>query len=208
METITKENLQEIEKYLKSKNLSSAVFTEVYDHFVMQISDFMLKKEVGFQEAFIHTTINWQSELKMVRADIFSFRRIAKIEKNLLQMRFRKMMLLAFLFCLLSGTLFYLNEDLYLVIQGCFITLHLLFLLYSFIFGKLSFSDYQRISFHPLLLRSLLLILIIVPILNIAFKTHDHIWEFPLNHMALTFSVVLQTQLLYYRIKKVNILLS
>ncbi|OCK52347.1 hypothetical protein BA768_12190 [Chryseobacterium sp. CBo1] len=203
-----KENLKQIEQYLKSKNLSSAIFTEVYDHFVMQISDFMLKKEVGFQEAFVHTTINWQSELKMVRADIFSFRRIAKIEKNLLQMRFRKMMLLAFLFCLLSGMMFYLNEDLYLVIQGCFIILHLLFLLYSFIFGKLSFSDYQRISFHPLLLRSLLLILIIVPILNIAFKTHDNIWEFPLNHMALTFSVVLQIQLLYYRIKKVNILLS
>lgn len=205
---MNKENLKQIEHYLKSKNLSSAIFTEVYDHFVMQISDFMLKKEVGFQEAFVHTTINWQSELKMVRADIFSFRRIAKIEKNLLQMRFRKMMLFAFLFCLLSGMIFYLNEDIYLVIQGCFIILHLFLLLYSFIFGKLSFSDYQRISFHPLLLRSLLLILIIVPLLNIAFKTHDNIWEFPLNHMALTFSVVLQTQLLYYRINKVNILLS
>lgn len=204
---MTKENLMEIEKYLKSKNLSSAVFAEVYDHFVMQISELINKQEIGFHEAFLQTKVNWQNELEMVKADLFSFKRIAKIEKSILQHRFRRMMMISLVFSLIVGTVFYCNEDAYLYIQGALITAHLLFLMYHFIFRKMSFSEYQKMSFHPLLLRNLLLMLTILSI-NTMFFTTENLWKFPLNHMTVTFAVILQIQLLYFRVKKINVLLS
>ena len=202
-----KNQLIEIEKYLKSKNLSSSVFAEVYDHFVMQISDLMNGNKISFTEAFLQTKINWQSELEMVKADLFSFKRIAKIEKNILQYRFRKMMILSFVFSLIVGAVFYFNEDIYLVVQGTLITIHLLFLMYHFIFRKMSFSEYRKMSFHPLLLRNILLMLIILAV-NTMFFTTKKLWDFSFHHMAVTFSVMLQIQLLYFRTKKINVLLT
>lgn len=204
---MTKENLIEIEKYLKSKNLSSDVFAEVYDHFVMQISELINKQKISFQEAFLQTKVNWQNELKMVKADLFSFKRIAKIEKSILQDRFKKMMMISFVFSVIVGTLFYCNENIYLFVQGSLIIIHLLFLMYHFIFRKMSFSEYQKMSFHPLLLRNLLLMLIILSV-NTMFFTTENLWKFPLNHMAVTFAVILQIQLLYFRVKKINVLLA
>lgn len=202
-----KDQLIEIEKYLKSKNLSSAVFAEVYDHFVMQISELINKQEIGFHEAFLQTKVNWQNELEMVKADLFSFKKIAKIEKGILQDRFRKMMMMSFVFSVIVGTLFYCNENIYLCVQGVLIIIHLLFLMYHFIFRKMSFSEYQKMSFHPLLLRNLLLMLIILAV-NMMFFTTENLWNFPLNHMAVTFSVMLQIQMLYFRVKKINVLLA
>lgn len=204
---MTKENLIEIEKYLKGKNLSSAVFAEVYDHFVIQISELVNKQEISFQEAFLQTKVNWQSELKMVKADLFSFKRIAKIEKNILQNRFKKMMIIAFLFSLTLGTLFYFNKNVYLYMQGALITIYLLFLMYHFVFRKMSFSEYRKMSFHPLLLRNLLLMLIIISVNTVFFAT-ENLWNFSFYNMAVTFSVVLQIQLLYFRVKKINVLLA
>ncbi|MFC0429050.1 hypothetical protein [Chryseobacterium scophthalmum] len=202
-----KDQLIEIEKYLKSKNLSSAVFAEVYDHFVMQISEMINKQEIGFQEAFLQTKVNWQSELEMVKADLFSFKKIAKIEKGILQDRFRKMMMISFVFSVIVGTLFYCNENIYLCVQGVLIIIHLFFLMYHFILKKMRFSEYRKMSFHPLLLRNLLLMLIILSV-NTMFFTTENLWSFPFNHMAVTFSVVLQIQLLYFRAKKINVLLA
>lgn len=201
-----KNQLIEIEKYLKSKNLSSSVFAEVYDHFVMQISELVNKQEISFTEAFLQTKFNWQNELKMVKADLFSFKRIAKIEKGILQDRFRKMMI-SFVFSVIVGTLFYCNENIYLCVQGVLIIIHLFFLMYHFIFKKMRFSEYRKMSFHPLLLRNLLLMLIILSV-NTMFFTTENLWNFPFNHMAVTFSVVLQIQLLYFRAKKINVLLA
>ncbi|WP_435524007.1 hypothetical protein [Chryseobacterium indoltheticum] len=197
----------EIEKYLKTKSLSSAVLAEVYDHFVMQISDLMDGNKISFTEAFLQTKANWQNELKMVKADLFSFKKIAKIEKSILQDRFRKMMIVSFVFSLIVGTVLYANEDVYLGIQAALITTHLLFLMYHFIFRKMSFSEYRKMSFHPLLLRNILLMLIILSV-NTIFFTTENLWNFPFNHMAVTFSVTLQVQLLYFRTKKINVLLT
>lgn len=202
-----KNQLIEIEKYLKSKNLSSSVFAEVYDHFVMQISELVNKQEISFTEAFLQKKFNWQNELKMVKADLFSFKRIAKIEKGILQDRFRKMMMISFVFSVIVGTLFYCNENIYLCVQGVLIIIHLFFLMYHFIFKKMRFSEYRKMSFHPLLLRNLLLMLIILSV-NTMFFTTENLWNFPFNHMAVTFSVVLQIQLLYFRAKKINVLLA
>lgn len=204
---MTKENLTEIGKYLKSKNLSSAVFAEVYDHFVMQISELMYDQENSFPEAFLQTKVNWQNELKMVKADLFSFKRIAEIEKGVLQGRFRRMMMIASGFSLVLGTIFYFNEHVYLYMQGALIMTHLLFLIYHFVFRKMSLSEYQKMAFHPLLLRNLLLMLLILPLTNIIFSTTKNLWEFPLNHMFVTFSVILQIQLLNFRTKKINVLM-
>ena len=204
---MTKENLIEIEKYLKGKNLSSAVFAEVYDHFVMQISELINKKDINFTEAFLQTKFNWQSELEMVKADLFSFKRIAKIEKGILQDRFKKMMMIAFLSSVIMGTVFYFNENVYLCFQGALIAMHVLFLMYHFVFRKMSFSEYQKMIFHPLLLRNVLLMLIIIAV-NTMFFTTENLWNFPLNHMAITFAVLLQLQLLYFRAKKINVLLA
>ncbi|MBM7418536.1 MULTISPECIES: hypothetical protein [Chryseobacterium] len=202
-----KNQLIEIEKYLKSKNLSSSVFAEVYDHFVMHISELVNKQELSFTEAFLQTKFNWQNELEMVKADLFSFKRIAKIEKSILQDRFRKMMMISFVFSVIVGTLFYCNENIYLCVQGVLIIIHLFFLMYHFIFKKMRFSEYRKMSFHPLLLRNLLLMLIILSV-NTMFFTTENLWNFPFNHMAVTFSVVLQIQLLYFRVKKINVLLA
>jgi hypothetical protein len=204
---MTKENLIEIEKYLKGKNLSSAVFAEVYDHFVMQISELINKKDFNFTEAFLQTKFNWQSELEMVKADLFSFKRIAKIEKGILQDRFKKMIMIAFLSSVIMGTVFYFNENVYLCFQGALIAMHLLFLMYHFVFRKMSFSEYQKMIFHPVLLKNLLLMLIIIAV-NTMFFTTENLWNFPLNHMAITFAVLLQLQLLYFRAKKINVLLA
>ncbi len=204
---MTKENLIEIEKYLKSKNLSSAVFAEVYDHFVMQISELVNKQEISFTEAFLQTKVNWQSELEMVKADLLSFKKIAKIEKGILQDRFRKMMMISFVFSVIVGTLFYCYENIYLCVQGVLIIIHLFFLMYHVIFKKMRFSEYRKMSFHPLLLRNLLLMLIILSV-NTMFFTTENLWNFPFNHMAVTFSVMLQIQLLYFRAKKINVLLA
>jgi len=204
---MTKENLIEIEKYLKGKNLSSAVFAEVYDHFVMQISELVNKQEISFTEAFLQTKFNWQNELEMVKADLFSFKRIAKIEKSILQDRFKKMMMIALVFSLILGTVFYFNENVYLGVQGTLIVIYLLFLMYHFVFRKMSFSEYRKMSFHPLLLRNVLLMLIIISV-NTMFFTTENLWNFPFNHMTVTFSVVLQIQLLYFRAKKINVLLA
>lgn len=204
---MTKENLIEIEKYLKGKNLSSAVFAEVYDHFVMQISELINKQDISFTEAFLQTKFNWQSELEMVKADLFSFKKIAKIEKGILQDRFKKMMMIAFLSSVIMGTVFYFNENVYLCFQGALIAMHVLFLMYHFVFRKMSFSEYQKMIFHPLLLRNVLLMLIIIAV-NTMFFTTENLWNFPLNHMAITFAVLLQLQLLYFRAKKINVLLA
>lgn len=77
---MTAQNLLEIKTFLQKKKLRSGIMMELYDHFAVQISELM-KNGMSFQEAFIKTKLNWESELKMVKADFFSYKkiRIAKI---------------------------------------------------------------------------------------------------------------------------------
>lgn len=204
---ITTEQENQISLYLSSKKLDSQLFFEIKDHFVLQISE-MMENEVSFQEAFLETKLSWAKELEMVKADLFSFRKIAKIEKEIIQRRFRKMMIIAFLCSLIMVAVFNLNENVYLCLQGSLIVLHLGFVLYNFIFGKMKFTEYRQMSFHPLLLRNLLLLLIVIPASNMLFSTREGFWEFPANHIFITYAVIIQIQLLYFRIKKINVLLA
>lgn len=205
---ISLEQEKQITVYLVSKRLSPQVLIEVKDHFMTQISNSMDAEDLSFQEALLKAQISWKYELEMVKADLFSFRKIAKIEKEIIQRRFRKMMIIAFLCSLIMVTVFNLNENIYLCLQGSLIVLNFGFLLYNFIFKKMRFTEYRQMSFHPLLLRNLLLLLIIIPVSNILFSTREGFWEFPANHIFITYAMIMQIQLLYFRIKKINVLLA
>ena len=100
---MTNENFIAIEQFLKSKKLSDVLFTEVFDHFVMQISDLMLRNDMGFQEAFLQTRKSWQDELEMINADFLSFTKVPRIEKRILQRRFNAMMFRASVISVLAG---------------------------------------------------------------------------------------------------------
>jgi hypothetical protein len=204
---ITIEQDRQITLYLNSKKLDSQLLIEVKDHFISQISNLMERKDINFQEAFLETKLSWAKELEMVKADLFSFRKIAKIEKEILHRRFRKMMMVAFLCALILVAVFNLNENVYLCLQGSLIILHFGFVLYNFIFKKMKFTEYRQMSFHPLLLRNLLLLLIVIPASNMLFSTREGFWEFPLNHIFITYAVIIQIQLLYFRTKKINVLI-
>lgn len=197
--------LLEIEKYLKTKNLSQNIFLEVFDHFVMQISELMTKNEVSFTEAFNQAKINWQDELEMVKADWLSFKKIARIEKSILKRRFEKMTYLSIVISLAGGLAFMYSEDFYWIFQIILLSIYILFSVYNFAFKKMKFSEYRSMSFHPLILRNLLLALLLIPI---SFLLDKNIWDSVLNQMILIFGISTHIQLLYYRTKKINILLS
>lgn len=202
---MTNENFIAIEQFLKSKKLSDVLFTEVFDHFVMQISDLMLRNDMGFQEAFLQTRKSWQDELEMINADFLSFTKVPRIEKRILQRRFNAMMFRASVISVLAGFIFYFELDAFWGVQILLLSVYFLLLGYNFIFKKMNFFIYQAISFHPLLLRNLIIALMFFPI---TFLLGKNLWESVCNHMILVFGISLQIQLLYFRTKKVNILLS
>jgi len=203
-----KNQLLEIEKYLKSKNLSSAVFAEVYDHFVMQISESINKQEISFPEAFVQTQIKWQNELEMVKADLFSFKRIARIERDILQQRFRKIMLISLSVSAFAWIVSTISEDLYFGSMILMFAVYFMFSLYLFIFRKMKFSEYRQKNFHPLLIRNFLILFL--P-LSIGYLLGYNLWDFldaKLSHLILIYCLMVHIQLLYFQNKKINILLS
>ncbi|WP_052248364.1 hypothetical protein [Chryseobacterium taiwanense] len=204
---MNKEYFTEIEKYLKSKKLSNAVLVEIYDHFVMQISELMNKNNISFQEAFVQAKLNWQYELEMVKADTFSFRKIARIEKKILQTRFKKIIYSSLLFSALLGLIVLISEEMFFYSE-ILVLLSLTFLLiYNFIWKKMSFKEYQQISFHPLLLRNIIVAVIAVSLFGYFSEAFDF-WKPILNQIILLYCVIVQIQLLYFRTKKINVLLS
>lgn len=204
---MNKEYLIQIEKYLKGKRLSLIVFAEVYDHFVMQISQSMDKNGISFQEAFVNVKLNWEYELEMVKADIFSFRKIARIEKRILQTRFKKVIWSSLLFSLLVGLTFFVSEELFFYMEILVLVIFVSILMYNFIGKKMSFREYQQMSFHPLLLRNILLAILVFPVAGYFFKTFEF-WKPIVNQLIILYSVAVQIQLLYLRAKKINVLLS
>lgn len=204
---MNKEYFTEIEKYLKNKNLSNAVFVEIYDHFVMQISELMNTKNISFQEAFIQAKLNWQNELEMVKADAFSFRKIARIEKKILQTRFKKIVYSSVLFSVLLGLVGQISETSFFYSEIIILLSFVVILIYSFVWKKMSFREYQQMSFHPLLLRNIVVVILIFPLVGYFSETFNF-WEPILNQMIIVYSVIVQIQLLYFRSKKINVLLS
>jgi len=202
---ITIDQELEIKAFLKKKNLSKVMSNEIYDHFVVQILNVM-KDNMTFQEAFLRTKIEWQYELEMVKADLFSFKKIARIEKATLQLRFKKIVLSSVVFALLGfSVLVFLNDYFYLLQTGLLIILFAM-LFYNFVFRKMKFREYYELSFHPLILRNLILGSVLF--FAVGYFTHStNFWEAGINSVFLVYAATVQIQLLYFRSKKVNVLL-
>ena len=73
---------REIQQYLLSKNLNQNLFLEIKDHFIEQISTLMEEQKSSFDEAFQYTKLSWMQELDLVKADLFSFRRLQYLKKK------------------------------------------------------------------------------------------------------------------------------
>jgi len=198
----------EIKAFLTKKRLSPVIFNEIYDHFVLQISELMLNGNMSFQEAFLKTKVHWQYELEMVNADIFSFRRISRIEKNVLQARFRNITISSILFALIWILLFtfLISSEFYIYLQlGLSGVVYCLYF-YNFAFKKMKFIDIIELSFHPLILRNF--ILGVVLFLGVDYFTQDmNFLQIGINNVFLVYAITVHIQLLYFRSKKVNVLI-
>lgn len=197
---------REIKSFLQKKKLSIVVLNEIYDHFVVQISELM-KDGMFFQEAFLKAKLDWQYELEMVKADVFSFKKIARIEKKVLQDRFRNITLYAIMATVAAFILDRFNSDLLLFAVLTLGGITFCLLLYNFIFKTRSLREYISLQFHPLIIRNQLLAVMFCGITYIV-NQNPHFWEPSANHIFLIFAMMIQIQLLYFRTKKVNILLS
>lgn len=204
---MNKEYLTEIEKYLKSKKMSLSIFTEVYDHFVMQVSELMNKNEIGFQEAFVEAKLNWKYELEMIKADTFSFKKIARIEKRILQTRFKKIIYSSLLFSMLLGFTVFVSEEIFFYSEIVILLSFVAILMYNFIWKKMHFTEYRNLSFHPLLLRNVAIGALIFPIVSYFSGTFEF-WKPVVNQIVMMYALMIQIQLLYFRAKKINVLLS
>jgi hypothetical protein len=203
---ITLEQQHKIALYLQSKKLSSLIFIEVKDHFMLQISELM-DQGISFQEAFLKTKISWKHELEMVRADFFSFKIIARIEKEILHQRFRKMTLISFVFAGASFALYYINPNFFTTSQILLTVIWFLLLLYNFIRKNLKFSGYISMSFHPLLVRNIFLGLAVFSFGYYFTKDYWEIIDLQVTKFFFMYSLAIQFQLLYFNSRRVNVLL-
>ncbi|MBW8524683.1 hypothetical protein K0U91_08255 [Chryseobacterium chendengshani] len=202
---ITNFQEREIKNFLSKKNLNAVILNEIYDHFVIQISELM-KENLSFQEAFLKTKVVWQYELEMVNADALSFKKIARIEKTILKSRFRNIIFSSIAFSLIGMGVFLFLNDYFYIIQIGLALLSLSMLLYNFAFKKLKFREYIELSFHPLILKNFFIGCILFFIVGF-FSQNIHFWEFGIRKVFGVYGMLVQIQLLYFRSKKVNVLI-
>ena len=205
-----KEYTVRIEAYLKSKNLSESLLREVKEHFVSQIDAEMHEKNIDFETAFLNVKLAWQKDLQMVKADFFSFKKVAKIEKHLIQTQFnlifRNACVFAVLMTLLSGQF---PEYFSFLLFGIFIIM-IGFYWVAFFQKKITFLQILQMNFHPLVFRLLLLNCCIgFGVLSIINYFLPNAADF--KYLARDFGVFLgssiQIQLLYFQMKKVKVLI-
>lgn len=198
-----KNEILEVQNYLKKRIVSRIILIEVYDHFIMQISDLM-KNGIGFQQAFTQVKIKWEHELEMVPLSLFSFKKISRIEKKSLGSKYRKITTNSILITLLAAILNYINPDFLVVMVVILAGLCFLVLLYNFLFKKMSIKEYMQLSYHPLIVRNMLLGVLVFSIVYFVSKNR-FFWEVSYNQIFLVFAVCVQVQLLFMRTQKLNI---
>ncbi|WBV50844.1 hypothetical protein [Chryseobacterium gambrini] len=203
---ITKEQEHQIELYLNSKKLTAQILAEVKDHFISQISHLMLSENLSFPEAFLKTKISWKNELEMVNADFLSFKKVARIERVILQQRFRKIGIFSFILATAATFIMFLNTDVFFTVQIVLLGSLAILLAYSFIAKKMKFSNYIAMSFHPLLLRNLLFGLLIFAFGSFITAENWKIMDMNVSKFLSVYSLAVQLQLLYFNSKKINVL--
>lgn len=204
---ISSDQENQITVYLLSRRLSPQILMEVKDHFMMQITGLMEDSNISFQEAFLTARMSWQKELEMVKADFFSFRKIARIEKALLQKRFKKITFTALLVSVILAGVYVLSGETYFYFQISALLAFVAIVLFGILSGKVKFIEYQRISFHPLIIRNMLLGMLIFPV-GCYFSGEFEFWKPVCNQLVIFYSLTIQIQLLYFRIKKINVLVQ
>ncbi len=201
---ITNFQEQEIRAFLQKKNLSSMILIEIYDHFVLQISELM-KEKMSFQEAFLTTKINWQYELEMVKADVLSFKKIARIEKSVLKSRFRNIILSSIFLSMIGLAAFLFLNDYFYILQTSLMVIAFSMVIYNFVFKKMKFREYIELSFHPLILRNFAVGCILFFGASYFAQSLDF-RDFGIAKVFGIYAALVQIQLLYFRSKKVNVL--
>lgn len=204
---ITKVQEHHIELYLSSRKLYPQLHDEVKDHFISQISHLMNEKSMGFQEAFLETKISWNNELEMVRADVFSFKKIARIEKVVLQQQFRKMNIISALFSAGAFLLLIIQSELFTILQLFLLLSWIVTLGFSFVTGKMKFSNYMMLSFHPLLIRNILLGTAAILVAGALKYDYHEIADLQISKLFMVYCVTVQLQLMYFNSKKINVLI-
>ena len=202
---INKFQEQEVKDFLRRKNLSTVILNEVYDHFVIQISELM-QENFSFQEAFLKTKFSWQHELEMVNADVLSFKKIARIEKTVLQSRFSNIIFSSICLSLIGLAAFLFFNDYFYIMQISLGVVSIFMLLYNFAFKKMKFREYIELTFHPLILKNLILGCMLF--LVVGYFTQGELFgDFEIIKVFSIYTGFVQIQLLYFRSKKVNVLL-
>lgn len=204
---ITIEQEQEIEKYLLSKKLNSDLFFEIKDHFIQQISALMDEKQSGFQEAFLQTKISWSHELEMVRADALTFRKVTRIERELLQKRFKTITLYSSIFALLSAGLIFIDQDLFMYFQITLLGITMLLLVYNLIFRKMKLYNYLQLSFHPLVLKNAVIGIALFTGLYFLYDSAAVVETAQWTKFFSLYTMAAQIQLLYLNARKTNVLI-
>ncbi|MBF6610410.1 MAG: hypothetical protein ITF99_04600 [Chryseobacterium sp.] len=134
--------------FLKSKKLSYPLYKEVLDHFFLDIDQKMLEG-MGFQEAFIHVKLKWHDEFKMVSPDNLSFRKVAKIEADAMQSKFRNIIKISGLFAMVSALFGLIYEPSQLYILGIIMLVLATFTLFLLFRRKIRLSQYFSDEFPP-----------------------------------------------------------
>lgn len=197
---------KEIQQYLLSKNLNRNLFLEIKDHFIEQISILMEEEKSNFEEAFQHTKLSWKHELTIVRADLFSFRKVTRLEKEILQKRFRNMMLYAAIFTLVLSRFIFTVSDVFMYSEIVLIGVMVLLLAYNAIFRKMRLYHYVQLSFHPLILKNAIAGIVLF---TSAYLFYDNLAVEGSGIMKFFFlyAMAVKIQLLYYKARKTNVLI-
>ncbi|WP_106914427.1 hypothetical protein [Chryseobacterium aurantiacum] len=197
---------KEIERYLLSKNLNSELFIEIKDHFIEQISVQQEEKNISFQDAFQQAKMSWKKELNMVKADFLSSRKIARIEKSVIQKRFKTITFSAVAFSLLLAVFMYSNSNVFRYSQISLLSIMGVLLGYNLVFGKMRLYNYVRLSFHPLILKNAFVGIILF---SVAWFWGNNVTDAGSGIMKIFFlyAIAVKIQLLYYNAKKTSVLI-
>ncbi|MGG7552030.1 hypothetical protein ACQ7CX_15575 [Chryseobacterium arthrosphaerae] len=197
---------KEIIQYLLSKNLNKDLLLEIKDHFLQQISVLMEEEGSGFQEAFLQTKMSWKHELEMVRVDILSFRKVARLEKEMIQKRFRNITLYSLAFSLLFAVFVFTDADAFMYLQVSLLGIMTVLLGYSFIFRRMKLYNYIQLSFHPLVLRNAIAGAVLFSFLYFICNDLTVVGK-ELMKVFFLYAMAAKIQLLYFNAKKTNVLI-
>jgi hypothetical protein len=143
----------------------------------------------------------------MVRADMFSFKKITRIEKVVLQQQFRKMNIISVLFSAGTFVLLMVQSELFTILQILLLLSWMVLLANSFITGKMKFSNYMMLSFHPLLVRNILMAAAVILIVGaLKYDCHE-IADLHIPKLFVIYCMTIQLQLMYFNSKKINVLI-